>query len=439
MISPLELYAQVEDQYQKLEPKLNSFITFDSRSEIEASSAERNLLNGEPGLLLGIPISVKDLILTSGLGTTCGSRVENSFKKIDRDAPVIRKLRREGAIIIGKTNLHEFAFGITSENEHFGAVRNPWNLDHVAGGSSGGSAASLAVGLGFGSIGTDTRGSIRIPAACCGISGLKPTRGLVSTRGVFPLSHTLDHVGPMARYVSDLSIMMAVLTGNATDYLSEIPEESLNFRVGLCPYYFENIHSEVIQALEPALEVIREKAYETVELNLDILPEALRASDVISLTEAVFHHDYDLQNQPQNYGPRVKERLEGGYSISGPEYLRALKIRAETIKAFQRAFRSVDCLVAPAIPIPAPKLNTPIIEWPGEQVESIVQCMVRLNAPQNVAGIPCLTVPCGFSSSGLPIGIQFIGWKNRESLLLAIGRSFQAKTDWHLKRPDICN
>jgi len=227
---------------------------------------------------------------------------------------------------------------------------------------------------------------------------------------------------------------MAVLTGR-DHYLKETDPGSLSFRVGFCSYYLEKIHPDVVRALEPAIDIICKKAVFSTDLEIEILPDALDASDIISRAEAVYQHDTNLRRQPENYGPKVRTRLEGGYSVTGLDYLRAIDTQKETIKAFRKVFSSVDVLVAPTIPIPAPRLNTQSIKWPEDQSESIVQCMVRLNAPQNVAGIPCLSIPCGFSSDGLPAGLQLIAWKNQEKLLLDIGRFFQSQTDWHLRRP----
>jgi len=400
-VSPREVISELMKRLHRLEPTINAFLTLNEKLAEEAANAEKLYYEGRKNLLLGVPVTVKDLILTRGIETTGGSRANKPLFASDRDAPVVGRLRRAGAILIGKTNLHEFAFGITSENEHFGPVRNPWNPNRVAGGSSGGSAASLASGLGFGSIGTDTRGSIRIPSACCGTSGLKPTYGTLSTKGVYPLTK---------------------LKG---------------FRLAVCPYYLENIDEDVVRAFESALEQLEKRAECILEWKTGILSEATEASDAISRVEAVFQHDEDLRRQPENYGPKVRERLEGGYLVSGLDYLKSLEVRKGTTAAFRDLFRQADCLVTPALPIPAPVMNTSKIAWPSGTEESLVQCMVRLNAPQNVAGIPALTIPCGFSARGMPVGLQLIGWKHRESLLLDIGDFFQAKTDWHLRRPPL--
>jgi len=432
-VSPREVISELMKRLHRLEPTINAFLTLNEKLAEEAANAEKLYYEGRKNLLLGVPVTVKDLILTRGIETTGGSRANKPLFASDRDAPVVGRLRRAGAILIGKTNLHEFAFGITSENEHFGPVRNPWNPNRVAGGSSGGSAASLASGLGFGSIGTDTRGSIRIPSACCGTSGLKPTYGTLSTKGVYPLSPTLDHVGPMARSVSDLKRLMAVLTAD----LGFLDTKLKGFRLAVCPYYLENIDEDVVRAFESALEQLEKRAECILEWKTGILSEATEASDAISRVEAVFQHDEDLRRQPENYGPKVRERLEGGYLVSGLDYLKSLEVRKGTTAAFRDLFRQADCLVTPALPIPAPVMNTSKIAWPSGTEESLVQCMVRLNAPQNVAGIPALTIPCGFSARGMPVGLQLIGWKHRESLLLDIGDFFQAKTDWHLRRPPL--
>ncbi len=419
------------------DPLLNTFLCINELA-IEESIETDNELGADTKLrpLNGIPVSVKDLLLTRNMPTTGGSRAPLPISDPPREARAVTLLRQAGAVLLGKNNLHEFAFGITNENEHFGACRNPWRIDRMTGGSSGGSAAAVAAGMCVGSLGTDTRGSIRIPAALCGVSGLKPTLGYVSTHGVIPLSSTLDHVGPIARTVGDLEAIMAAIAPSRRLKHSPQTGESLtkNLRIGVCDYYFENIQRDVEEAVSAAIRLFEEVVAEVVEVDLSILPEALHASDIISRAEAVTVHDIGLSNSPEAYGPLVRGRLATGYEVSGIELVKAYRTRDRVIEAFQRVFDRVDCLVAPVVPVTAPPLGTQEIII-GNHKETIVNSFVRLNAPQNVAGIPALVIPCGFDADGLPIGLQLIAWRNRDSLLIELGKQFQSWTTWHRSQP----
>ncbi len=429
--SAAELMQETLRRMDAVEPQLNCFITRNEAVLEEAARIDRK--DGRP--LAGIPISVKDLILTRDMPTTAGSLVPHPYRRRLRDARCVHRLRRAGALIIGKTGLHEFAFGITSENAHFGPVRNAWNSDRISGGSSGGSASSLAARLGLGSLGTDTRGSIRIPASCCGVCGLKPTRGLVPTQGVIPLSRTLDHVGPMANSVADLEILLAVLAPEA-GRRNGVRDDRTSFRpiLGVVPYYFERIDPQVREAVLGALRLFEEAGFEIREVEMPGLSEILAASDVLSRAEAVTFHDSFIRDFPEGYDPRVLERLRTGYELSAVDLVRAEEQRRHAIQAFRRVFRQVDCLIAPTLPVSAPALGTREIEIEGT-LEPIVHCFVRLVAPQNMAGVPSLSVPCGFSADGMPIGLQLIAGHRRESTLFQIGRVFQSRTDWHRRRP----
>jgi len=425
------------------DPTLNTFLSINELAIEESLQADIRLsTDTEPPSLNGIPVSVKDLMLTRNLPTTGGSRAPLPIANPPEEAQAVTLLRRSGAVLLGKNNLHEFAFGITNENEHFGACRNPWRSDRMTGGSSGGSAAAVAAGMCFGSLGTDTRGSIRIPAALCGVSGLKPTLGIVPTHGVIPLSSTMDHVGPIARTVEDLEVLMAAITpsGSSNQGLGQQAGDrpGENLRIGVCDYYFENLHSDVGAAVRQAIRLFEEAGAEVIEVDLSILPEALHASDIISRAEAVTVHDGGLSNSPEDYGPLVRGRLSTGYEVSGLELVKAYRTRDRVIEAFQRVFNNVDCLAAPAVPVTAPPLGTQEIKI-GNHAETIVNSFVRLNAPQNVAGIPALVVPCGVDEDGLPIGLQLVASRNRDDLLLELGKRFQSWTTWHRAQPGSAN
>ena len=431
--SASELLREVLGRISALQPHLNCFTTINERCIEEASRIDRSDVRP----LAGIPMTVKDLILTRDMPTSAGSRVPHPFRDRLQDARCVRLLRKAGALIVGKTSLHEFAFGVTNENERFGPVHNPWNSKRMSGGSSGGSACALAARLCWGSIGTDTRGSIRIPSACCGVSGLKPTRGMVSTNGVIPLSPTLDHVGPMANSVADLEALFAVLAPAAARRHEVSRQRRSGWRVlGVAPYYFDRIEEDVAVAVRHALRLFEDAGFPIVEVDLPELAETLEASDVISRAEALAFHEQSLKDHGDDYDSQVRSRLLTGHDLSAVELVRAYQQRQRAMRSFQRLFRTVDCLVCPGLPVTAPPLGTKEFDF-GTSTESLVHCFVRLMAPQNMAGVPSLTIPCGFSTKGLPIGLQLVSGPRREAILFELGAFYQEHTNWHLHVPPI--
>lgn len=439
VVSPVELVEALLAEVERLNPTLNAFISVSDRAREDARRAEEAIVRGKAtGLLHGVPVSVKDLIFTRDFPTTAGSRVfDGGIQSRGSEAPAVRALRRAGAIVFGKNNLHEFAFGITNENAHFGPARNPWNPGHVTGGSSGGSAAAVAAGLGYASLGTDTRGSIRIPATCCGVTGLKPTRGRVSIRGVIPLSPTLDHVGPLTRTCADAALVLKALVDPGAVRPNAHPVAELRaLRLGICEYYFRDLDPDVEAAVREALDIFRALGPSVREVEIPGLDEALHASGVVAAAEALLYHDAFLRSRPGGYGEAVRRRLEKGYRLPALDYLRALETRRTTRQAFRRIFQQIDCLVAPGLPVPAPPIGSTHVRTPSGDGDILHQ-FVRLSAPQNVAGVPALALPCGFSRSGLPIGLQLVGPAGADERLLALGSLYQAETDWHRRRPPV--
>ncbi|MDA2928045.1 amidase [Acidobacteria bacterium AH-259-G07] len=434
-LSPVEVVDVVLARIEQLNPQLNAYIAVIDSARHEAQAAQEALATKKKlGPLHGVPLSIKDIILTRGTLTTAGSKIFGTGSAANRDALLVGRLRRAGAIVVGKTNLHECAFGVTNENSHFGAVRNPWDLRRIPGGSSGGSAAAVAAGLCYGSIGSDTRGSIRIPSACCAITGLKPTLDLVPMKGVIPLSWTLDHVGPMTRSVEDAARLLEVLAQRSTNYLKALRLPIHSLRLGVCEYYFRDLDPEVELAVQGAVQVFRDAGLQVQQISVNHLAEALTASDIIARAEAVTYHDRFLREQRESYGSAVRERLETGYSVTGMEYVQAERVRIEMIEEFKKVFKKVDCLIGAALPALPPPVGQNFIRINGRE-EHIVPGFVRFNAPQNVAGIPALGLPCGFSQSGLPIGFQLIAGRHQEHILFQLGAHFQRVTDWHLRHP----
>ncbi|HSA57842.1 MAG TPA: amidase [Gemmatimonadaceae bacterium] len=440
-ISAAEAVSETLERIARCNGLLNAYLAvFDAPARRAAARADRLLRSrgagGEAGPLHGVPVSVKDLIVTTEGPTTAGSRIFGDGLTAAKDAEVVRWLRRAGAIVIGKTNLHEVALGVTTVNEHFGPARNPWDARRMSGGSSGGSAAALAAGLGPLSVGTDTRGSIRIPAACCGVTGLKPTRGLVSLEGVVPLSPTLDHAGPMARTALDCALMLGVMAGGSDPlrYLRSAQRRASGLRIGVSEFHLRDLSREVQRVIEAALREVSREGGRLRSVRVAELDDAQAASVRITAPEAFAWHERHIRERPEAYGPRVLGRLAAGREWSAVDYLRAQESRTRVTGAFAETFRAVDLLVGAALPVPAPAIDETTVRAGGRE-EGIVDAFTRLNSPQNMAGVPALVMPAGFTPSGLPVGLQVIGPAGQDGRVLAFGAAWQRATDWHLRRP----
>jgi aspartyl-tRNA(Asn)/glutamyl-tRNA(Gln) amidotransferase subunit A len=399
---------------------LNAFIAvFEETAVAEAREADRELAAGRVrGALHGIPISLKDIIDMRGVRTSAASRVRAGHVAPD-DAPVTTNLRDAGAILIGKCNLHEFAFGTTSEDSAYGAVRNPANPGHVAGGSSGGSAAAVAAGMSLASIGTDTGGSIRIPAAACGVVGLKPTLNEVSTAGVVPLSRSLDHVGPIARTVADAWIVFRALIGRRAEP-PPAPRPVANVRIGVPrPYFFDVVDGDVRARIEEALDRVRRAGASVVDVTIpggdEIAPIYLH----LALPEAAAYHATALESCPDLYLPSVRLRLEMGRTMLAEDYVRAQVGRERLRARVDRALgeHGLDALALPALAIPAPALGAAFVDVDGRS-EPVRNVMLRLTQPFNLSGHPAISLPCGTARAGLPVGLQLVGHYNRTDELL---------------------
>jgi aspartyl-tRNA(Asn)/glutamyl-tRNA(Gln) amidotransferase subunit A len=444
-ISPLDLVTTALARIEKFNPALNAYITVVAdRALRQARQAENQIRRGRaPSLLCGIPISMKDNFWTRGVRTTAGSRILSDFVP-DKDSRVSAKLASAGAILLGKTNMHEFAYGITNENPHYGPARNPWALDHVTGGSSGGSAAALAMGIGFAATGTDTGGSIRIPASLCGVVGLKPTFGLVSVEGVVPLAKTLDHAGPLGRSVTDVGIMLDAIAENYPRGMARPNFRKLGknnrprkFCLGWPKqYFFERIDKEVRDAVESAAKCFESIGGKVVEVSLSGLDRSVDPSTNIALAEATEYHESQgyFPAQAEKYGDDVRHRLELGREVRAVDYLKALEVKRAIIQEFEAAFEEVDVILAPTLPIAAPRIGEKEVVI-GAEKETVRSALVRLNRPANLTGHPAMSVPCGFTHSGLPIGVQLIGPNWSEARLLAIALAYEDATDCDERHP----
>jgi aspartyl-tRNA(Asn)/glutamyl-tRNA(Gln) amidotransferase subunit A len=444
-ISPLELVDLSLARIARFNPLLNAFLTVvGRRARRQAGLAEKEIRRSGPrGPLHGIPVSLKDNIWTRGIRTTAGSKILADFVP-NRDSDVADALARAGAILLGKTNMHEFAYGITSENPHFGPSRNPWARDRMTGGSSGGSAAAVAAGLGFASVGTDTGGSIRIPSALCGIVGLKPTFGLVSTAGVVPLSESLDHAGPLARSVTDVCIMLEAIAEypkqmRRPDYRKLPKNRPRRFRLGWPEqYFFESMDDEVRSAIEAAAERFESLGARIEKVSLPHLAGSVEAGTHIGLAEATRCHESlgYFPARAAEYGEDVRNRLELGEQVRAVDYLRAQTVKRQAEASFDGAFGRVDAVLAPASPIPAPRLGESEVNIAG-RTQAIRSALVGVSRPANVTGHPAISIPCGSTRTGLPVGLQLIGPRWGEARLLAIALAYEEATEWHKKRPEL--
>ncbi|HKV60470.1 MAG TPA: amidase [Candidatus Acidoferrum sp.] len=440
-LSPVELTKFMLARIKRLNPKLNSYITVTAELALaQAKKAESELFapRGRKGYrdrgpLHGIPISLKDNIYTAGIRTTAGSKILQDFIP-QRDAPVVTQLKNAGAILLGKTNMHEFAYGVTSNNPHFGPVHNPWDLARIPGGSSGGSAAAVAAGLCFVSIGSDTGGSIRIPSALCGTVGLKPTFGRVSVQDVIPLSPHLDCVGPLARSVDDAAILLDPIFVHGKDerplHLTTKSASLRGFRLGVPKDFFLNILSvEVKHAFERALRIFRKLGATLSEVSIPLLHETEDAGNQIAWAEATHYHQQAgwFPSLAADYGEDVRTRLEIGAKVPATAYLQALEMRESFIGAFHAAMADaqLDALVVPTTPVAAPLIGEEVTSVSGTDHPTRA-LLLRNNRPANLAGLPAISLPCNPSPEGLPLGLQLIGSVTGEALLLQIARAFES-------------
>jgi aspartyl-tRNA(Asn)/glutamyl-tRNA(Gln) amidotransferase subunit A len=447
-VSPVELVGAALARIEKWNGSLNAYLTvLAEAARRDAVRAEREIRGGRyRGPLHGIPISLKDNIWTRGVRTTAGSKVLADFVP-EEDATVAQKLRRAGAILTGKTNLHEFAYGVTTNNAHYGPTRNPWNTERIPGGSSGGSAAAVAAGMCAGSIGSDTGGSIRIPAALCGIVGLKPTFGRVSCHGVVPLARSLDHVGPLARSVDDVAILLGAIagydardTGSAKhpvdDYVRNLHRRK-KWRLGWPrEYFFERLDPEVERAVEAARKCFQKLGAIVEEVSLPHLNESVDPSTHIAFAEALHFHRAAgyYPARKQEYSEELQRRLEAGADVRAADYLRAFDAQKIVRADFEAAFERVDAILAPAAPITAPRIGESSVKIAGEE-DTVRSALIRSNRPANFTGLPAISLPCGLSADGLPIGLQIIGRAFGEAELLQIAHAFEQANPWSRKRP----
>jgi aspartyl-tRNA(Asn)/glutamyl-tRNA(Gln) amidotransferase subunit A len=442
-ISPVELTRDCLARIENLNPKLNAFITVLADSALDqARHAEQEIQHGKyRGPLHGIPIGLKDILDTAGIRTTAASAQYKDRIPAD-DAEVVGRLRAAGAIILGKQNLHEFAYGGSSLISFFGEIHNPWDVSRITGGSSGGSAASVASGLGFAAIGTDTAGSIRLPAAYCGVVGLKPTYGRVSARGVVSLAWSYDHVGPIANSVYDAALMLQVLAGYdagdpasvdapVPDFTSRLEPPPPKLRIGVPrAFFFDDLNPEIAAAIEKAIQVFGGlHAQIRDEVKLEVSTDRTLAS-----AEAYAFHQPLVARSPELYQPATLARIKSGENVAAADALRASRDLQASRHAIRKVFDQVDILLTPTVPIPPPSIKE-LGEHP-DRLRPTELNMLRNTRPFNVWGIPAISVPCGFTKEGLPIGVQLAAAPWQEHVVLQAAQAYEQATDWHMKMPD---
>jgi aspartyl-tRNA(Asn)/glutamyl-tRNA(Gln) amidotransferase subunit A len=444
-ISPVELTTACLARIERLNPTLNAFITVTADSALaQARQAEAEIQRGNwRGPLHGIPLGLKDLSDTAGIRTTAASALFKDRVPTE-DAEVVRRLKDAGTVLLGKQNLHEFAYGGSSVVSYFGEVRNPWDPAHIAGGSSGGSAAAVAAGLGYGAIGTDTAGSIREPAALCGVVGLKPTYGRVSARGVIPLAVSLDHVGPITRTVADAAVILQAIAGfdgkdsssadvPVPDYLSMLRAEAPRSRIGVPRrFFFDDLDPEIDSAVKQALSVLSTMSADVRDIEIPVPTDRTLQS-----AESYAYHAKFVARSPELYQPETLRRIRIRENISAADLIERRRELEQARQEIGKIFEEVDLLVTPTTPIPAPAFaelkQNPDLLRPREIL------LLRNTRPINVWGLPAISIPCGFTSAGLPIGLQIIGPHWGEAKVLQLAHAYEQATAWHKRQPGIAD
>jgi aspartyl-tRNA(Asn)/glutamyl-tRNA(Gln) amidotransferase subunit A len=440
-LSPVELCRALLARCERLEPKVNAFITLSpERILAQARAAEAELARGQVrGPLHGVPVAVKDLCWTKDERTTAGSRILADFVP-NEDATVVARLREAGAIIFGKTNTPEFAYG-PLDAYHYGPSRNPWDLERFAGGSSMGAGASLAARLVPGALGSDTGGSIRNPSHWSGVTGLKPTYGRVPLRGVTALATSLDHVGPMARSAQDCALLLRVIAGHdpadwtsadiaVADYPSALGRPLLGLRVGVLRELWKPLPGDMVKVLDAALETLRGLGLELVDVAVAEWEPAAEAAPVLIRCEAAAEYRQALKEHADLLIPQVRERLEAGVATPAPDYVAAQRAAAQLRFALRDLFARIDVLA-----LPGRERTAPRIDAGGRHLDPIAG--PRYTAPLNLAGLPVLTQPCGFDGSGLPVGLQLAGRAFSEDTVLRAAHAYERATDWHRRHPPL--
>jgi aspartyl-tRNA(Asn)/glutamyl-tRNA(Gln) amidotransferase subunit A len=448
-VSSREVTQSCLDRIEKFNPKLNAFMTVEPDDALKAAdSADAALAKGGPkGVLHGVPLAHKDMYYDKGKIVTCGTKIRRDFVA-PTTSTALQRLKDAGTVRLGSLQMVEFAYGPTGHNPHYGAVRNPWNTDHITGGSSSGSGSAVAARLTFAALGSDTGGSIRMPAHFCGVTGLKTTVGRVSRAGAMPLSWSLDTVGPLAQTVEDCALLTGLMAGAdpedptasslpVPDYMAaaKLPVKGLKIGVPTA-FYVDDLDAEVARALDETLAVLKQEGAEIVKVDLPDQRQLTAACQFVLATEAASLHKRWMIERPQDYGAQVLMRLQNGLAIPAVSYLEAMRWRGPALSAYLAAVAGTDAVLAPVAPMPAPTIAESDV-GNSHDAEAVIQRVTRFTRPINYLGLPSLSIPAGFTKSGLPVGMQIVGRSFDEAMLVRIGAAFQRATDHHQKVPKI--
>jgi len=448
-VSALELVEASLQRIGEVNPKIQAYISVYEQARDVAKAADMLRAAGHVlGPLHGIPIALKDNVALKGLATTAGSKILADYTP-EHDATIAARLRAAGAIFVGKLNMHEFAWGGTSANPHYGAVRNPWNLDRFPAGSSGGSGAAVAARSCWGAIGTDTGGSIRLPSAVNGIVGIRPSYGRVSNHGIIPLAWSMDTAGPMTRTVEDCALMFSAIAGHdpkdaatarhpVPDYLARLRQGVKGLRIGVVSdYFFHHVQAPVRDAVKTALATFEQLGANVVEVAIDNIHGNISAQLTIESCEPSAYHQRWLRERPQDYGEDVRTLLDVGEMLLATHYLQAQRYRSLLRQEFIEAFRQVDVFVCPTLPFTATRIGETTVVIEDGVEEDMLSAIMQFTGVPSLTGLPALAVPCGFDPQGLPIGMQLIGRPFDEATLFQAGAAFQTVTDFHQQTPNL--
>jgi aspartyl-tRNA(Asn)/glutamyl-tRNA(Gln) amidotransferase subunit A len=443
-LSPVELTEAYLERIERLNPILNAYITVTAEQAMDAArTAEGEIMRGEyRGALHGIPVALKDNFETAGIRTTAGSSFLRDYVPTD-DSAVAERLKQAGAILLGKTNMHEWAFGVINKNPFYGDTRNPWDTARITGGSSGGSAAAVSARLCAGAFGTDTRGSVRIPASICGVVGLKPTWRRFHLKGIVPLSFSLDHPGVLGSTVNDAALLFALVWREYAGYsenakIFDMPFASDHYlqavrdiRIAVAKdNFFQDTSSEILEITNAAVDVLRELGATIIDVDLGFLRETWLASRVISSCDAALYHSQRVERNPEGFGEDVLPRLHEGNSYTGKEYasarLNQIESAARVAEIMNEGFAGI---VTPSLPITAPRLD----DQAG--ISEARQRLSMFAAPFNMIGYPALSIPCGYSKENFPIGLQIVGGVSSEMNALMVAAAYEQATEWHKRQP----
>ena len=444
-LSPVELVQSALDRIEQVEGRLNAFVVVTADQALEAArQAEQEIADGgHRGPLHGIPVGIKDLYDVAGLPTTSSSAVRSEYLPTE-DSACVARLREAGAVVVGKTHTHEFAYGVLTPT-----TRNPWDTGRVPGGSSGGSGAAVAAGECLLGMGTDTGGSIRIPASVCGTVGLKPTFGRVPRTEITSLCWSLDHAGPLTRTVRDAALGLQAVAGfDARDPGSArepVPDFTADLDAGVrgltlgvpANYFFDDVDPEVESAVREAVGVLEAQGARLREVEIPYADQMMAVEFGVLVPEASAYHQEMLRESGERYTDDVRVFLEAGETVLATQYIRALRVRTLVQQAFRRAFEGIDALLCPTLPAAAAEVGQQTFTFPGGREKAVIDAWVGHSAPGNVTGLPALSVPCGFTSTGLPIGLQVIGRPFDEAGVLRVGQAYESATDWGSRRPPL--